>query len=496
MSDTTLTVNGGAAGVTARYDDMRACADGLSALAAAMMTRLDDVAAVALDPDVLEGAVLAPGTAVRVAEQTTSATVGPHGLGVAAAHLAASAVLLRGSVVAYEALDAALALAADVGEAVATVPVLALGGDMPGRWAGALLDPSALCTASWWADTGEALADNAYEHPWTVDGGVRDLAGGVAAAGSLAALDPSLGSLFAAGPAGPAGEGGARLSLSFEDAVRDLLGVGGAFGLFREGGAMAAGLGHDFAPLPPGQPLPDSLRGLLAGVAVVDDRSPDGGQQTGVLRILQVRGDDGVVRYVVEIPGTQAWGPRTDVNPLDLTSNLRLMAGAGSAAQAAVAAAMDGAGIPRDAPVLLVGHSQGGMTAAALAADPAMRARFHLADVVTAGSPVARFDVPDDVHVLSLEHTRDVVPRLDARQNPDRPTWVTVHRDADGVSSVDEVVDSVVDSHPCAVYAGTAGLVDASADPSLVRARAWFAPFLSGDRSRVRVREFALVRAS
>ena len=67
-------------------------------------------------------------------------------------------------------------------------------------------------------------------------------------------------------------------------------------------------------------------------------------------------------------------------------------------------------------PVLLVGHSLGGMEAAALASRDT---GFAITDVVTAGSPTAQVDgFPDGVHVLSLEHHGDVVPLLDGADNP------------------------------------------------------------------------------
>ena len=68
---------------------------------------------------------------------------------------------------------------------------------------------------------------------------------------------------------------------------------------------------------------------------------------------------------------------------------------------------------------MLTGHSLGGIAAASLAADSGFTSRFHVTSVVTAGSPIARIDVPASVTVLSLEHEQDVVPMLDGRRNDD-----------------------------------------------------------------------------
>src|SRR5436190_30255 len=70
--------------------------------------------------------------------------------------------------------------------------------------------------------------------------------------------------------------------------------------------------------------------------------------------------------------------------------------------RSALAAAGAGAGEP----VLLVGHSLGGMVAAELARDP----QLTVAGVVTAGSPVGA--TPEGIPVLSLENRGDVVPLL------------------------------------------------------------------------------------
>lgn len=492
MTDTTLTVTGGTGGVTARYDDMRACADQLSALAKVLLARLDDVAAVAVNPDIVEGAVLAPVTAARVAEHATTATVGPHGLGAAAAHLTASAVLLRGAVTAHQTLDEALSAATTVGKTVGAPFVVLFGGDMAGQWGDAINQPWDLLTPGWWKDSGAAMADNAYEHPWVIDGGVNDARlalDGISL--GLAPTAPWVNMLFAGASAR---EGGAWPPIRFEDSVRDILGIGSMLGLFRNGNAEVTPLGGGFGPIPLDEPLPGSVRGLFSGVSDVSGTDSDGNDRRGQIRILQVRGADGVTRYVVEIPGTQNWHPTAGENPIDLTNNLRLMAGTGSVQNDAIVQAMHNAQIPPDAPIMLVGHSQGGITAASLASDPSVREHFHITNVVTAGSPIARFEIPADVHVLSLEHTRDAVPRLDAADNPDRPTWVTVHRDADGMTTPDGTITSVGASHPCVAYQDTAGLVDSSTDPGLLDARSAIDPFLTSDPSRVTSRDYQLTR--
>src|SRR5439155_1315285 len=109
-------------------------------------------------------------------------------------------------------------------------------------------------------------------------------------------------------------------------------------------------------------------------------------------------------------------------------------------------------------PVLLVGHSLGGMEAAALAT---RHTGFAITDVVTAGSPTAQVGgFPDGVRVLSLEHRGDVVPLLDGADNPDTVEQTTVSFD-DGADS------TIVGAHGYDHYVAGAAAVDRSADPSI-----------------------------
>ena len=96
--------------------------------------------------------------------------------------------------------------------------------------------------------------------------------------------------------------------------------------------------------------------------------------------------------WVVEIPGTQDWWPLPGPNPFDLTGDVASLAGRATAAGEVVATALAAAGARTGEPVLLAGHSLGGMVAAGLAADPSFRSRFTVTHVLTAGhrSPTTR----------------------------------------------------------------------------------------------------------
>lgn len=195
-------------------------------------------------------------------------------------------------------------------------------------------------------------------------------------------------------------------------------------------------------PLPdrPGGRAPEDVHDLVAAAGEADGDSglvsrAFGGSQA--VRVEQLEGDDGQARWIVTMPGTQtpAWAPSAlggSSQPADWASNLRMMAGQRTVSMDAVEASMAAAGIRPDEPVLFVGHSQGGLIASHLAAEPGFTDRYDLQALVTAGAPIGSADIPTDVSALSLEHGRfeagvtlagpggpsltvsgDVVPELD-----------------------------------------------------------------------------------
>lgn len=230
--------------------------------------------------------------------------------------------------------------------------------------------------------------------------------------------------------------------------------------------------------------------------SVADLVSPTGPTDgDGRVRLVGVHHDDGSWTWVVRVPGTQTFTPRAGANPWDLTSDVLTSAGEQTLAMQAVSRALTDAqtrtGSRGRSRVLLTGHSLGGITVAALAADPDFRRRFAVTHVVTAGAPIARVAVPQDVSVLSLEHSEDLVPNLDGEDNPDRASWVTVER---------EVADALgpeggaSDAHAVDRYAQTAGLVDDSRDPSLVVWREGAAEFLDDEGREAVVIDYDIER--
>ncbi|WP_299168334.1 hypothetical protein [uncultured Arthrobacter sp.] len=153
--------------------------------------------------------------------------------------------------------------------------------------------------------------------------------------------------------------------------------------------------------------LPTDLGAIALNTAQAYDDGGSSSTPDGAVRVTRVMNDDGPA-YIVDIPGTQSWSPLTSGTAADLTGNLVTASGQLSTATASVALAMERAGIEPGAPVMLSGHSQGGMTAAALTTDSAFTEQYNVTNVMTFGSPIDATALPTEIGVIAFQHQDDV----------------------------------------------------------------------------------------
>ena len=199
---------------------------------------------------------------------------------------------------------------------------------------------------------------------------------------------------------------------------------------------------------------PQSIENLVQRLIKLDDR------EGAKIRIEKYPG-----KFLVYIPGTQEWQPLAKANPFDLTSNLSAMTGAGVAAsELGVQRALLQAGVTQNDRVLFIGHSQGGLIAANIAAN-AEKQKYRVAGLVTLGAPLGQLATQIKVPTISLEHSNDVVPKLGLKANPIAANWVTVQREI----AVDENRNALVQAHELAGYQETAKLTDLAADAGVQR---------------------------
>lgn len=221
------------------------------------------------------------------------------------------------------------------------------------------------------------------------------------------------------------------------------------------------------APVPTGySPVPRDAADVLRQVQAI---RPDPGPP-GVVSVQRLDHADGHRTWVVAIPGMQETDLVGSPVPTDMRTNLELMAGVPDDMSEVAIQAMVQAGVGPDEPVVLAGHSQGGMVAMRLASDPRVQVRFAVAAVITAGSPVGGMQLPAGVPALHLEHAQDYVPALDGRPNAADPARTTVVRDlAVGPGELDRSdARSPGGAHGVDAYVRTATQLRGAEHPSLV----------------------------
>ena len=179
-------------------------------------------------------------------------------------------------------------------------------------------------------------------------------------------------------------------------------------------------------------------------------------------------GEDGTQTrsWTVDIRGTQSFGAGKK-GPQDMLTNFQGVGGMASDQLYAIQEAMDDAGIAPGEAVEFAGHSQGGIMAAQLAANPDVRSRYNVVSVVTAGSPTATI-APTDVPVLSYENSGDIVPGLDGYATQGDNVTTVMFRDYEATC---DVSDPVPCSHSASVYVdeirSSLSAAAASSDPGL-----------------------------
>jgi hypothetical protein len=215
---------------------------------------------------------------------------------------------------------------------------------------------------------------------------------------------------------------------------------------------------------------PRHLHDLIGGLVCRDEATTGGG--------IDVRfvSDGSATRHViVDITGTKDWqvGRRIDANVANIGTNLRAIANQPTTYELGVLLALHASGVRRGDRIMLVGHSQGGLVAARLAADLAGSAQFQVTHLVTVGAPIGAMPVPSAVQTLAIENKGDVVPQFDARDNTATRNHLT--------ATVDRGGETVLDRHSLAgAYLPAAADLDASTDPSLQAWRDGAAGFFSG----------------
>lgn len=446
---TNFDVSGGAKGTDAKYDDMLELSKltddvGHEGLATALAGHKYLV-----EPDVVASALLDPGGVASFESAMATALDGPSGLTMAAGEITIRATAIVAAQKAYELTDDLNAKLFDTSRWLAG---LALGSSPLGLLAVAGLggEAAAEVYTKYDGDWQKWLVD----HPGVIDEVIATSPGVLSALGLPSTIDSTLDVLAA----------------TYPDS---------------KGKTVPVSTGEHETP-------PGGLGDIVDGLG---RRNLDKDSNIDVRVIRDA--NKHITGYVVDVPGTKDWNlPGTDKSANDLGVNVDAMAGNDTVLQQGIADALReaGAGGPPHAPIMLAGHSQGGIVAARAVGD--LKADgYNVTHVVTAGSPIGRIDVPDDVQVLSLENKNDIVPHLDAADNPDSANRTNVEFEnntgkIDGNHSLGDPVmkdgDPVLDEHgrpkmTSGNYSAAAHDLDTSTDPSVAAYRDGMDAFTGGD---------------
>jgi hypothetical protein len=431
-------VTGGVEGFAASYPAMQELADRIASTAGRLRDHAAADAHALADPALVESAPLSPVTFAEAESRLLEAMTGAHGILEEAIGCETLALLIRAEVAAFQECDRLVAVSLRVlddqlGEAAGYAARLS---------APALVVAGLVAAPAWRLMSertrrrlGRELEVWLDDHPEAVQHAVDGSGGLLDGLLGVPPIDPTV-----------------------ADAASDLS------RLYPPEATPRVVRRRDLAT-PLGAVAPDDLTGLLRHLRQTNALSPadrPGDQGTIEVQRLRARREDGAApdRYIVYLPGTDdptamPWSHDRDVR--DLPADLHVMAGEPAAYTRGIERAMTRAGVgPRD-PVLLVGHSLGGMEAATMLA---RGSGFRVTHVVTAGSPVAGMPgYPAHSHVLSLENRGDVVPLLDGRDNADSRQQVTVQFDDPG--------RSVLGSHRLGHYVHGAAAAEVSPDASI-----------------------------
>lgn len=203
------------------------------------------------------------------------------------------------------------------------------------------------------------------------------------------------------------------------------------------------------------------------------DRVPSGdGAQVVVERYSMPNGPD---EYAVYVAGTVTFSPEATTEPWDMTSNLANAAGYSGGSYNSVVEAMRSAGVDDSSPVQLVGYSQGGGTAARVAAS----GEFTVVGLTTFGGPTGQIPIPDSIPTVIVEHSDDIVPALGGVQVNQQA--LIVERDV--FAGRDIPTDYAVPAHHIEYYEETARLMDAARSDQITEAAARLDAFGRGATS-------------
>lgn len=365
-----------------KYDQMMRLADLFDSSGDEMRERATLGADILADEGVNESEELSKATYTQAEEDILNATTGKTGLMVRSVELDADALIVRATVLTYRWIDdLQLAAYKTLGSVAARAvgylaPEVALGGAI---FSAGLIETDALDREGLASYLNELAEQNPELMDHFVSGG-----GGLIEGLQMRAL---LTAAVLGGEEGPAvthgglrAVGAADFVDDFSSALRDVAGG------FRETATESSASVTEL-------PTPSTIEELMASLSRVESD----------LLVQRLPGG----RFIAYLPGTKRGGGQLQLVGSDVAGRV----------SSVIAAIEEAVGDETGARVMVVGHAQGGVAAAEIAAATASD-KFVIDQVITAGAPNAQVtNVPEATTVLSLEDRADPVALLGSLMN-------------------------------------------------------------------------------
>ncbi|GGA67785.1 hypothetical protein GCM10011490_17930 [Pseudoclavibacter endophyticus] len=218
----------------------------------------------------------------------------------------------------------------------------------------------------------------------------------------------------------------------------------------------------------PGVTTPPTIGSLVSGIPP----SSDGEAQVSVTTHGNRAGEK---IHEIAITGTSNQGFGTDGQPLDNQGNVGTYAGSDAESVAAALAAIQAAGVPEGATVVLAGYSQGAMVAQAIAASGLYNVEF----LSTIGTPARPIGVPDGLTVVEVEHGADPIVGLQGPRPGDHDGAVVVTTDP-VLDPAEPAHQGPMGNHSLSAYQASADALATSTDPQVQAAHAELAAIFEG----------------
>ncbi|WP_067437944.1 hypothetical protein [Nocardioides jensenii] len=369
-----------AAAAQDKYDQMMRLADLFDSSGDEMRERATLGAEILADEGLLESEELSKATFAQAEQDIIGATTGKTGLMVRSVELDADALIVRATVLTYRWIDdLQLAAYKTLGSIAARAvgylaPEVALGGAI---FSAGLIETDALDRDGLAAYLNELAEANPELMDHFVSGG-----GGLIEGLQMRSL---LTAAVLGGEQGPAVAQGGLRAVGAPEFVDDFsAGLRDIAGGFREKAEPAAAPGDASA-----LPTPSSIEDLMTSLSQVE----------GDLLVQHLPGG----RFIAYLPSRGQRAP----------GSLQLVGSDVAGRVSSVIDALEAAvGEEPGARVMVVGHAQGGVAAAEIAAAAASE-KFVIDQVITAGAPNAQVtNIPEPTTVLSLEDRADPVALL------------------------------------------------------------------------------------